>query len=466
MNADEDTYDVIVIGGGPTGENVADYARKGDRSVALIERELVGGECSYWACMPSKALLGPAHAAAAARRIPGASTGADSAVDTAAVFGWRDDFISDLDDSAQVEWLESTGTTLIRGEGRLSGERTVEVTGTDGEIRRLTAEVAVVIATGTSAAAPPIDGLDEIDWWDNRDVTTASEVPDRLAVIGAGAVGCEMAQAYARLGSDVTLIELADRILPSVEDGWVSELIVDAFEDDGIDVRLGVEPKTVRTTDAGPIEIAMADGSTVTTDRLLVATGRSPNTADLGLDTVGLEPGEYLEVDDRYRVKGVDGGWLYAVGDVNGETLLTHQGKYQSRLVGDELAGRTPSEPDRPVVVPQVIFLDPEVGAVGESPSAADERDGWRSVTVEMGAVAGAALTGQTTGKASLAIDPSDRVAGAVFVGPGAGELLHAATVAIMGCVTMATLWHAVPSFPTVSEIWLRLVEADREATS
>ena len=457
----DEAYDVIVIGAGPVGENVADYATRGDLSVAVVERELVGGSCSYWACIPSKALLGPVHALAAAQRLPGAVD--DAHIDPRAVFGWRDQFVSGYDDSAQVDWLSSTGATLIRGHGRLAGVRRVDVTADDRAVRHLQADRAVVVATGTGAAVPPIDGLDDVEWWNNRKATATSTVPERLAVIGAGAVGCELAQAFARLGSRVTLLELADRVLSSVNDRWVSDVVVEAFSDDGIDVRLGIEPSRVLTDDEG-LTIEMSDGTEVEADQVLVATGRRPLTDDLGLESVGLDPGDYLIVDAHYRVRDVDGGWLYAVGDVNGEVLLTHQGKYQARLVGDRLAGRSTWRPSRAVVVPQVVFLDPEVAAVGASPAESDERDGWRSVTVDMGEVAGTALSGQSVGKASLAIDQSDRLAGAVFVGASAGELLHAATVAITGGLTMTDLWHAVPSFPTVSEIWLRLLEADRTA--
>jgi pyruvate/2-oxoglutarate dehydrogenase complex dihydrolipoamide dehydrogenase (E3) component len=215
---DDDTYDVIVLGAGSTGTNVAWYVRDSGLSVAVVEPELVGGECSYWACMPSKALLGPTHALAAARRLPGASEAVTGAVDATAVLARRDEFVSHLDDSSQVGWLESIGAELVRGHGRLDGERAVTVTAADGSLRRLSAGRAVVVATGSRASTPPVEGLVDIRSWDNRDVTTAKDVPRRLLVLGGGVVGCEMAQAYRRLGAEeVTVLERSERLVGSFE---------------------------------------------------------------------------------------------------------------------------------------------------------------------------------------------------------------------------------------------------------
>lgn len=454
-------FDVVVIGAGSTGTNAAGYARDNDLSVAIVEDRLVGGECSYFACMPSKALLGPPNAVAAARRLPGAAAAVDAAIDVDAVLARRDDFTSHLDDGGQVDWVDSTGSELVRGRGRLAGEYRVDVEGDDGTTRRLEATVGIVVATGSRPAAPPIDGLDETRTWDNRDVTTASEVPGRLAVLGGGVVGCEMAQAYRRLGAEVTVIEASDRILSNY-DRWVSEALAGAFDDDGITVMKGAEATKVHRDGDGPVAVTLADGSTVEADELLVATGRTFNTDDIGLDTVGLEPGGPIEVDDLLRVTAVDGGWLYAAGDVNGRALLTHQGKYQARCVGDTLAGREVAARADHGAVPQVVFTDPEVAAIGVSGADAEDDDGLRTVSIDL-SVAGAKLTGQNRGGATLVIDDArDVVVGAAFVGPNVGEILHSATVAIVGEVPVEALWHAVPAFPTVSELWLRLLETDR----
>ena len=454
--------DVVVIGAGSTGTNVAGYARDNDLTVAIVEDRLVGGECSYFACMPSKALLAPSQAVAAARRLAGAAAAVDGPIDVDAVLGRRDEFISDLDDSAQADWVGSIDARLVRGRGRLVGERRVDVHDEDGTVLHLEAERGVVIATGSRPSSPPIDGLDDAATWDNRDVTTASQIPARLAVLGGGVVASEMAQAYQRLGAEVTIIERSDRILANF-DSWVSEALTEAFEEDGITVRTGVQATKVERQADGSVVATLDDGSTVQADELLVATGRTANTDDIGLESVGIEPGGPLEVDDLLRVTAVDGGWLYAAGDVNGRALLTHQGKYQARCVGDTLAGREVEARSDHGAVPQVVFTDPEVAAIGASGSDAEDDDDLRTVSVDISSVAGAKLTGQTAGQAMLVIDGTrEVVVGATFVGPNVGEILHSATVAIVGQVPMEALWHAVPSFPTVSEVWLRLLEADR----
>ena len=362
-----DTYDVIVLGAGSTGTNVAWYARDNDMTVAVVERELVGGECSYWACMPSKALLGPTHALAAARRLPGAAAAVGD-VDVDAVLARRDEFISHLDDTSQVQWMESIDADLIRGEGRLSGEREVAVTAADGSVRRLTARNAVVLATGSRASLPPVDGLADIRTWDNRDVTTAKDIPERLLVLGGGVVGCEMAQAYRRLGArEVTVIERSDGLVAGFEP-WAGELLADALRAEGITVLTGRSAEAAsRDGQDGPVTLRLDDGSELVGDELLVAAGRAFNSDDIGLETVGLEPGGPVEVDDQLRVTGVDGGWLYAAGDLNGRALLTHQGKYQARLVGDIVAGKERSAWADHTAVPQVMFTDPELAAVGLS---------------------------------------------------------------------------------------------------
>jgi pyruvate/2-oxoglutarate dehydrogenase complex dihydrolipoamide dehydrogenase (E3) component len=462
-----DSYDVVVIGGGPAGENAAWYASEHGLRVVLVEAELVGGECSYWACIPSKALLRPGEALAAAGRVPGAAPAVTGQVDVAATLRSRDGFISHLDDKYQVQWLDSEGIELVRGHGRLAGERTVEVATSEGTRRTLRAERAVVLATGSGSAVPPVHGLDTIAWWGNREVTTTDTIPERLLILGGGVVGAEMAQAVRRLGArEVTIVEMADRLL-NAEEPFVGELLRDAFTDEDITVLTGVKATSAARDDAGQVTLTLADSRELEADELLVATGRRPHTADLGLDTVGLEPGAFIDVDDRLRATGVHGDWLYAVGDVNGRALLTHQGKYQARVAADVIAGGDITAWADHRAVPRVVFTDPQVAAVGATVAQARERGtDAESVTVDLGSVAAAALQGKgVTGRAQLVLDRQRRtVLGATFVGPGVAELVHAATIAIVAEVTVDQLWHAVPSFPTLSELWLRLLEAHRDA--
>jgi pyruvate/2-oxoglutarate dehydrogenase complex dihydrolipoamide dehydrogenase (E3) component len=464
-------FDVVVIGGGSTGENVAGYARHNGLSVALVESELVGGECSYWACMPSKALLRPGDVLAAARQVPGARGAVTGAIDIERTLSVRDAFASDWDDASQEKWVESTGATLVRGHGRITGERRVDVETPDGEIITLEAILAVVVATGTSAAMPPIDGIEELSVWDNRDITSAEEVPERLLVLGGGVVGVEMAQAFKRLGSrEVTIVEMTEHLLPP-EEAFAGQELREALEAEGITVRTGTLGTGLRRDEHGEVTLTVESGEEFTGDEILIATGRRPRTENIGLDTIGLEPGGYLEVDRQLRVTEIEGGWLYAAGDVNGRALLTHQGKYQARLIGDILGGRigevwpgSGAWADE-VAIPRVVFTDPKVAAVGLiEQQARDAGMSVRTATYDIGDTAGGALHGQgTSGTAKIIIDDDrDVIVGATFVGPLVGEMIHAATVAIVGEVPIDRLWHAVPPFPTMSEVWLRLLEVDR----
>jgi pyruvate/2-oxoglutarate dehydrogenase complex dihydrolipoamide dehydrogenase (E3) component len=467
------TYDVLVVGGGPAGENAADIAARGGLRVAVIERELVGGECSYWACMPSKALLRPGEALEALQRVPGAKEAVTGSIDVEAALARRDVMSANWDDSGQVAWLDSVGVDLVRGHAHITGERLVEVTGAEGGVTEYRASRAVVVATGSTAAWPPIPGLSDVASWDSRAVTTAKEVPARLLVIGGGVVAVEMAQAWKWLGSaEVTIIELADQLLPREEPFVGSELRA-ALERMGVVVHTGAATNQIERAAAdAPVAatVTLADGSTVTieADEVLVATGRRPGTSNLGLEAVGLEPGVYIEVDDHLRATGVAGDWLYAVGDVNGRSLLTHTGKYQARIAGAHIAGLdTKAYGDR-MATPRVVFTSPEIAAVGMTEAAA-RFSGVDVHTVEynIGHVAAAATLGRGyRGTTKLVIDASrDVIVGATFVGPRVGEMLHAATVAIVGEVPLATLWHAVPAFPTLSEVWLRLLEQYRDDT-
>jgi pyruvate/2-oxoglutarate dehydrogenase complex dihydrolipoamide dehydrogenase (E3) component len=379
------------------------------------------------------------------------------------VLARRDYMVGDWDDTGQVNWLEGAGGTLIRGHGRLVGERRVDVEQPDGSVREVRARQAVVLATGSVAAIPPVEGLHDIRIWDSRGSTSAKEVPRRLLVLGGGVVGVEMAQAWRRLGAEeVTIFEHSERLLAK-EEPFAGEMLKVAFEAEGI----AVLPKTsvvkaARDGEDGPVTVTLEDGRTFTGDELLVAVGRRPTTADLGLEHVGLEPGKYVEVDDKLRAIGVPGEWLYAVGDCNGRALLTHMGKYQARIATDVIRGREIEAWADHRAIPRVTFTDPEVAAVGLTERAARERDlNIRTVSYELGNVSAAATIGEDiTGTAQLVID-DDRsvIVGATFVGPEVGELLHSATVAVVGEIPLDVLWHAVPSFPTMSEVWLRLLE-------
>lgn len=463
-------YDLIVIGAGSTGENVADRAVQRGLSAIIVEEELVGGECSYWACMPSKALLRSGQALRAARAVPGAAEAVTGDLDVAAVLERRTTFTSGWEDDGQIEWLKSANISLLRGHARLTGEREVTVTDSDGKSQSLTARHAVAVATGSSASVPDIPGLREAEPWTSREATSVKEIPESLAIIGGGVVGCEMATAFSDLGAKVTVISRG-RLLEGVED-FAGDAVADTLRDRGVTVMLDTGTSSV-SRDAHGVTIETDTGETVQAAEVLAATGRQARTDDLGLEVVGLTDGEWIEVDDTMRVKGVD--WLYAVGDVNHRVLLTHQGKYQARAAGDVIAARAQGEPvdDAPwgahvatadhECVPQVVFSRPEVASVGLTVARATD-DGLRIRTVDtpIGSVAGAALQRDGyEGKARMIVD-EDRgvVVGMTFVGPDISELLHAATIAVVGEVPVARLWHAVPAYPTVSEVWLRLLEA------
>ncbi|MDN5750909.1 MAG: NAD(P)/FAD-dependent oxidoreductase [Pseudonocardia sp.] len=452
------------MGGGAVGENAASYAAAEGLSAAIVEAELLGGECWYWACMPSKALLRTGHAAAALRRLPGTP----AEYDPAAVLARRDAFTSDWDDSSQVEWAEGAGLTVLRGQARITGERTMDL---DGET--ISARHAVVVCTGSIPVPPPVDGLDTVRTWTSRDATSAKEIPARLGVLGGGVVGCELAQAFQRLGSRVTLVQDLPALLPSMEP-FAGERVATALREEGVDLRLGVQLDSV-AADGDAITLRVGD-ETVTVDELLVATGRKPNTADIGVETVGLEAGTTLTVDDSGLVEGVDGQWLYAAGDVTGRAPLTHQGKYAARIVGASIAARAAgSQVDHipwsdfsatadHVAVPQVVFTDPEVASVGKTEAQAREAGlDVRVVDLPI-AVGGSALQADDyDGAARIVVDESRGVlVGVTFVGQDVAEMIHAATVAIVGEVPMHRLWHAVPAYPTISEVWLRLLEEYR----
>ncbi|MCX5085096.1 dihydrolipoyl dehydrogenase family protein [Streptomyces sp. NPDC056121] len=471
---DENTYDVVVLGAGPVGENVADRARAAGLSTAVVESELVGGECSYWACMPSKALLRPVIARADARRLPGLREAVQGPLDAPAVLARRDEYTSHWKDDGQVSWLEAIGADLYRGQGRLAGPRRVTVTGPDGTEHVLTARHAVAVCTGTRAALPDLPGLADVEPWTSREATSARKVPGRLVVVGGGVVAAEMATAWQALGSQVTMLVRGSGLLPRMEP-FAGELVMQALVEAGADVRTGVSVKGV-TREGGTVVTTLDDGSTLESDEILFATGRAPRTDDIGLESVGLEPGSWLPVDDSLRVEGST--WLYAVGDVNHRALLTHQGKYQARIAGAAIAARAQGVPlletDRwgahaatadHSAVPQVVFTDPEAGSAGLTLAEAEAAGHRvRAVDYDIASVAGAGLYGDGyRGRARMIVDLDREILlGVTFVGPGVGELVHSATVAVAGEVPIDRLWHVVPSYPTVSEVWLRLLETYR----
>lgn len=451
------SYDVIVIGAGPAGEVLAARTAASGHEVAIVESELVGGECAFYACMPSKSLLRPPQALGEARRTPGAAEAVTGSLDVPAVLRRRDEVVHDHDDAEQLPWLEKRGIALIRGHGRLDGERVVRVGEEQYEARR-----AVVIAVGSAAAVPPIPGLAQARPWTNREVTSAHEIPARLVVLGGGVVGVEMADAYTRLGSRVTLIEALDRLIAG-EEQLASEELRQSLAQRGVDVRLGTRAERVGRDQAG-VRVELGDGSTAQGDELLVAVGRRPRTDDLGVETVGLEPGKPIEVDDQLRVPGLP--WLYAIGDVNGRALLTHMGKYQAHVLSDVLAGARSARLADVPGVPRVIFTEPQVAAVGLVLRDALERGiKARAYDVPTSGSAGASFVGRETPGTSRIVVDEERgmIVGATFIGYDVAEWLHAATIAIVGNVPVDRLWDAVAAFPTRSEIWLYLLQR-REA--
>jgi dihydrolipoamide dehydrogenase len=456
VDVSETSFDAIVLGAGPAGEVCAGQLADGGMTVAIVEPDLIGGECSYYACMPSKALLRPADVLAEARRVPGVPVDEARELDPAAILARRDEVIHDRDDSAQLPWLEERGIALYRAAGRFDGERRVRV----GE-ELLVAGKAVIVATGSGAAMPPIEGLGAVRAWNNRDATTAERVPESLIVLGGGPVGSELSQAWASLGTEVTLVEGGEHLLGR-DEPFAGEEVATALRGRfGVDVRTGALAESVREEN-GRIVVELDDGGSIDGEELLVAVGRTPHTGELDLNSIGVVADQhgFLETDGRMRVGGRD--WLYAIGDVNGRALFTHVGKYQAWIAAENLLGGDVEAAAEALGSPRVTFTDPQVAAVGKTLEQAREAGiEARAIDVPTDGSPGASFQGKGTGGTSRLVVDEQRgtIVGATFTGFETADFLQAATVAIVAEVPLSRLRHAIAPYPSRSEIWLKLVE-------
>ena len=454
-------FDVIVIGAGPAGEVLAGRTAAAGLSTAIVEERLVGGECGFYACMPSKALLHPGEILDETRRVPGAREATDGQLAVQAVLDHRDSLISDLDDSNQVPWLKDNDISLYRGHGRIAGEKRVAV----GD-NTLVAKLAVVIAIGSEPTLPDIEGLSQANPWTNREATTSKVVPGRLLIVGGGVVGAEMAQAYTSLGAKVTLLARGTQLLDK-EEPWAAEQVTARLREQGAEIVPNVEvAKVKRPGGGGEVTVQLQDGRSFTGDELLIAVGRHIDSDQLGLDTIGLQPGKhgYLPVDEHLQVPGHD--WLWVVGDANGRALLTHMAKHQARVTADRICGKSDAalwDRGDGAGAPRVTFTQPQVAAVGLTQQTAhDAGIDVQIVSVGTSANAGGSFWGAgAEGTSQLVIDKHRRiVVGATFTGSEVQDMLQAATFAVVGELTLEQLRHGIAPFPTRSEVWLNLLEA------
>jgi pyruvate/2-oxoglutarate dehydrogenase complex dihydrolipoamide dehydrogenase (E3) component len=425
---------VVVLGGGSTGEAFAAALRTLDdeAEITVVERELLGGECTFWACMPSKTLLRTPELVASARRAPGAAEAVTGMPDVERIFWWRDQVIDNLEDADHVTYLADRGIGVVRGTGRVVSPGRLEVDGDELEFDRL------VVATGSSAAIPPVDGLAETPYWTSREATTGHEVPESLLVLGAGPVGCELSQFYARIGSRVTLLDVADRLFPD-DDEEASQLLAEALVEDGIDLQLGVR---IERAEPG-VRLRLDGGQTAEAERLLVATGRRANGDGIGLEQLGVQVEDgTVQVDERLRA--ADGVW--AIGDVNAVAMFTHVGKYQARVAARDVAGQEATADYR--AVPSVTFTDPQVASVGRVGADGLVEGRWR-----LPARLSTYERPRRTGFLKLFADPERRVVvGAVAVGPESGEWVQQLTLAIRAEVPVDVLRDTIQPYPTFSE--------------
>ncbi|MFN8215134.1 MAG: NAD(P)/FAD-dependent oxidoreductase [Solirubrobacterales bacterium] len=443
-------YDAVVIGAGPAGEVAVSRLRTAGMRTALVERELIGGECAYWACIPSKTLLRTVEVRAEAERTAGTSAPAQSWPEISA---YRDFMIRALDDTAQVTGYREQGVDVFKGVGRLAGPGRVEVGGELIEAER------IVIATGSGPRVPPIEGLEAAGYWTNREATTLQELPESIVVLGGGPVGIELGQFLARMGARVTLLEAGERLLAR-EGPAVGELIAAQLRVDGVDVRLDAAVERVSRQDPGAARtVALRGAESISAQELLVATGREPRLEGLGLETVGIEPGKRgIEVDERCRAaKGV-----WAIGDVTGVMPFTHVGMYQARVAVADILGQ-PARADY-AAIPRVVFCEPEVAAVGLTEAAAHEQ-GIEVVASRLDLAESIArpwtYERDPRGQLGLLADRHrDTLVGAWAVGPLAGEWIHYAALAIKTAAPLAVLRDTVAQFPTYTEGYLKAIEA------